>query len=228
MKLVDASLHPCARSRARGFTLLEILVVMVIIALLSTGAILSMSAFGQDRDLENESDRLVTLLNYAREQADLQTREIGLYCGEHGYRFLAFDARTNLWGDIPDDDALRKRELPPGLTLRLAVEGRPVVLPKPGDDKSAEPKPSDSKSDSKSDSTSDSKSGDSKTGDSKSSNSTLSKPDDLKPHVMIFSNGDLTSFELTLERDGTERTATLVPDDQGRIKIRPATPEHTT
>jgi hypothetical protein len=44
---------------------------------------------------------------------------------------------------------------------------------------------------------------------------------------MIFSNGDLTSFELTLERDGTERTATLVADDEGRVKIRPA-PEHTT
>ena len=145
---------------------------MVIIAILSAGAILSLSAFGQDRELENESDRLVTLLNYAHEQADLQTREIGLYCGEHGYRFLAFDARTNLWGDI-ESGAVKTLELKPGdLTLGASAE--------------------------------------------------------LKPHVMIFSNGDLTSFELTLERDGTERTATLVPDDQGRVKRRPAVPEHGT
>jgi general secretion pathway protein H len=221
MRLDDAALRPPGSSRQAGFTLLEILVVMVIIAILSAGAILSLSAFGQDRELENESDRLVTLLNYAHEQADLQTRELGLYCGEHGYRFLAFDARTNQWGDIGDDDALRKRDLPVGLTLRLAVEGRPVVLPKPGEDKAADAKASGSN---KPDGL---KSGDVRTLDLKSGDLKLGAPAELKPHVMIFSNGDLTSFELTLERDGTERTATLVADDAGRVKIRPA-PEHTT
>ena len=221
MRLDDTALRPRGSPREGGFTLLEILVVMVIIAILSAGAILSLSAFGQDRELENESDRLVTLLNYAHEQADLQTREIGLYCAEHGYRFLAFDARTNLWGDIGDDDALRKRDLPAGLTLRLAVEGRPVVLPKPGDDKAADSKANGSNK------PSDLKSGAVKTLDLKPGDLTLGAPAELKPHVMIFSNGDLTSFELTLERDGTERTATLVPDDQGRVKIRPA-PEHAT
>jgi general secretion pathway protein H len=222
MRLDDAALRPPGSPRQAGFTLLEILVVMVIIAILSAGAILSLSAFGQDRELENESDRLVTLLNYAHEQADLQTREIGLYCAEHGYRFLAFDARTNLWGDIGDDDALRKRDLPAGLTLRLAVEGRPVVLPKPDEAKAADSKASSSNK------PSDLKSGAVKTLDLKAGDLTLGAQAQLKPHVMIFSNGDLTPFELTLERDGTERTATLVPDDQGRVKLRPAVPEHGT
>jgi general secretion pathway protein H len=223
MRLDDAALRAPRSPREAGFTLLEILVVMVIIAILSAGAILSLSAFGQDRELENESDRLVTLLNYAHEQADLQTREIGLYCGEHGYRFLAFDARTNLWGDIGDDDALRKRDLPAGLTLRLAVEGRAVVLAKPGEDKAA-----DSKASGSNNKPSDLKSGAVKTLDLKPGDLTLGAPAELKPHVMIFSNGDLTPFELTLERDGTERTATLVSDDEGRVKLRPAVPEHAT
>jgi len=172
-----------AAGNAGGFTLIEILVVVVIIALVATGAVLSLSAIGQDRQLENESERIVTLMNYAREQAELQTRELGLYCGQHSYQFLAYDPRTDLWGDVKDDEVLRLRQLPAGLTLRLAVEAREVLIDKPADVKS-------------------------------------DNPQALKPHVMILSNGDLTAFELTLERDGTERTATLAPDDQGVVKKR--------
>ncbi|HTT00982.1 MAG TPA: type II secretion system minor pseudopilin GspH [Steroidobacteraceae bacterium] len=170
--------------RSRGFTLLELMVVVVIIGIVTAGAILSLSVLGSDRELDNETQRLVLLMNYAREQAELQTREFGLYCTQDGYRFLAFDPRTNLWGDIGSDDSLHKRALPDGLTLRLAVEAHDVVLAKASDKKKK------------------------------------TDPQDLVPHIMIFSNGDLTSFELTLARDGTERSSTLVPDDQGRIKLR--------
>jgi hypothetical protein len=37
---------------------------------------------------------------------------------------------------------------------------------------------------------------------------------------MIFSNGDLTSFRVTLEREGTDETVTLLPDHQGKIKVK--------
>ena len=66
---------PHATGAASGFTLVEILVVVVIIGVLSAGLLLSVSLTGRDRDLEKESDRLVALLNYAREQSELQTRE---------------------------------------------------------------------------------------------------------------------------------------------------------
>ena len=172
-----------ARASASGFTLIEILVVVVIIAVITAGAILSLSTVGHDRELETERDRLVSLLNYAREQAELQTRELGLYCTQDGYRFLAFDPLTNLWKDVTEDDALHRRELPSGLRIRLSVEAHDVVLAQATD-------PAKKKVD----------------------------PKDLIPHVMIFSNGDLTSFSLTLEREGSERSVVLSPDDQGTIK----------
>jgi general secretion pathway protein H len=173
------------RPSARGFTLIEILIVVTIIAVLVAGALLSMSAISRDRELENETERLVTLMNYAHEQAELQTRELGLYCGAHRYQFLAFDPLKNQWADIGADDALRARDVPLGLSLSLAVEGRDVVLDKVPDAKQV-------------------------------------RADELRPHVMIFSNGDLTSFSLTIARDGTERSATLTPDEQGRINARTA------
>jgi general secretion pathway protein H len=169
--------------RARGFTLIEILVVVVIIAIVTVGAILSLSVLGHDDQLDTERDRLVDLLNYARDQASLQTRELGLYCTLDGYRFVEFDPLTNLWQDVTEDDALRARQLPDGVHINLSVESHDVVLKTSADAQKARE----------------------------------TDAQNYKPHLMIFSNGDLTSFVLTLERDGSDNQATIVPDDQNRI-----------
>jgi general secretion pathway protein H len=160
---------------AAGFTLIEMLVVVLIIGVIAAGVLLSVSITGSDHELQTESERLATLMNYAREVAELQTRELGLACSAHGYEFLAFDARTQLWGSIDEDEALRARTLPAGLTLRLKVEAREVVFKPP------------------------------------------LETDQKKPDVMIFSNGDVSAFELTVERDGAARSVTLAIDPKGHI-----------
>jgi general secretion pathway protein H len=173
------------RPGSRGFTLIEILVVMVIIGVVIAGALLALSFTGPDRELHTEGERLVDLMNYAQEQGELQTRELGLYCTDHSYKFLAFDARRNLWVPIDDDDALRARTLPDAIKLQLDVEGREVVLASLADEQKKK-----------------------------------IAPEDLQPHVMIFSNGDLTSFRVTLEREGSDQTVTLLPDRQGKIEVK--------
>jgi general secretion pathway protein H len=172
--------------RNSGFTLIEILVVVVIIGIVSAGVLLSVSLTGQDRDLDKESQRLLTLVNYAREQAELQTREYGLLFRDDGYEFLTFDVRRNLWRDVFEDDALRDRNLPEGLGIKLSVDARPVILTKPKDAK------------------------------------------DKAPQVMIFANGDLTTFEVTVERDGGVRSVTLTEDDKGKVIAKPVVEENKT
>jgi general secretion pathway protein H len=167
------------RVAAGGFTLVEILVVVVIIGVLSAGLLLSISLTGRDRDLEKESDRFLALLNYAREQAELQTREYGVILQDDNYEFVSYDMHRGMWRSIFEDDALRARKLPYGLDFKLRVDTRQVVLKKPVDAK------------------------------------------DKTPQLMIYSSGELTQFEVTIEREGGERSVTIVEDDKGNIIAKP-------
>ena len=49
------------RSRSSGFTLIEIMIVVLIIGVISAGVLLSVNLTGRDNELEKESDRLLTL-----------------------------------------------------------------------------------------------------------------------------------------------------------------------
>jgi general secretion pathway protein H len=178
------------RSGARGFTLIELMVVVLIIGLMAAGVVLSVGITGRDTELEKESDRAISLIKYAREKAELQTREFGLYCGDHDYQFLTFDPRKQLWRPVDEDDALRARKLPEGLKLRLVVEGREVVLKTP--DEKAKTK--------------------------KTKEELEKELRAFQPHVMIFSNGDLTSFKLTVERDDPARSVTIASTEKGAIE----------
>lgn len=164
---------------ARGFTLIEILVVIVIIGIISASIILSMNLTGQDSELQKESDRLFSLFNYTQEQAELQTREYGLLLAPDSYEFVSYDVQRGIWRSVYEDDVLRQRKLPEGLTFKLVVEGRAVVLHPPTD---------------------------------------LANK---SPQVMIFSDGDLTSFQLTLERDDGTHSVTIMENDQGQVVEKP-------
>ncbi|HEY3785910.1 MAG TPA: prepilin-type N-terminal cleavage/methylation domain-containing protein [Steroidobacteraceae bacterium] len=235
-----------------GFTLVEILVVVVIIAIISLGVLLSVSLTGRDQELEHESDRLLSLVNYAREQAELQTREYGLIFHDDGYQFLAYDPRRGHWREVYEDEALRQRKLPDGLDVTLIVESRPVVLV-PTDAAQHDSKPksqakalkditslkdattanadSGSGSGTRSGPTQGSMLGSSSAPGAirsmEDTSDTLEDEKPITPQVVIFSNGDLTSFQVTLERDGGARSVTLAQDEKGQVIAKPMV-EHKT
>ena len=153
--------------------------VVLIIGLVSAGILLSVGLTGRDPDLQREGDRLFSLVNYAREQAELQTREYGVLFQEDGYEFLVYDVPRGEWRSVFEDDALVARKLPAGLGVRLVVETRPVVLRPPVDARAK------------------------------------------TPQVMIHSDGELTAFAASLERDAGLRSVTVTQDDKGQIVEQP-------
>ena len=99
----------CLRGRSSGFTLIEILVVIVIIGIVMSIAMLSITLVGGDNQLRDEARRIISLVEVAQDEALLQGREFGLEFMQGSYRFVEFDPLTRQWSDVIGDDTLRQR-----------------------------------------------------------------------------------------------------------------------
>nr|WP_286222706.1 type II secretion system minor pseudopilin GspH [Marinobacter sp. LA51] len=84
-------------TRQAGFTLLEILVVLIIVGLLASLAVFSFGGNSQQRELKNEVRDLYLLMQTASEQAILNNRELGLQVTEEGYQFVAYEDESGDW-----------------------------------------------------------------------------------------------------------------------------------
>lgn len=112
-----------------GFTLLEVLVVLVIIGIITAMAVVSTGVLGRDRQIDEEAQRLQAVLAQAREESMLDGRDVGLRVDRQGYDFLRYNGRVGAWEPVAGDALLRERSLPEGLTAGLRLESREIELP---------------------------------------------------------------------------------------------------
>jgi general secretion pathway protein H len=112
---------PAPRRKPRGFTLIEIMVVMVIIGI--TLGIVSLNAIPSPRqNLQNEAQRLALLLQLARDEAIVRNRLVAFEADTERYRFLVRNETS--WDPVTRDDLLRERAFKSGpLTLLLDPPG---------------------------------------------------------------------------------------------------------
>jgi prepilin-type N-terminal cleavage/methylation domain-containing protein len=116
--------------RSAGFTLVEILVVLAIIAIVIGGAVLSLGLIARRDAPPSELERLATLLIDLRNRAELENRAYGVELIPTGYQFLTFDPVTMRWLKV-DDRRLSRGTWPDGARLELDIEGRRVMLGRP-------------------------------------------------------------------------------------------------
>jgi general secretion pathway protein H len=117
----DFILSDNSTAHERGFTLLELLVVLLIIGIIVSFAGLSIGQ-RSSRVVHDEAERLNGLFQMASDEAVMDGRELAVEFAEDGYQFLELN-QDNKWVPIEKDNLFRKRELPPDIKLDLVVEG---------------------------------------------------------------------------------------------------------
>ena len=114
------------RLRMLGFTLLELLIVIVLIAVIMSVTVAGMGNRGGDAAAAEEAQRLAALIELARDRAESSAEEWGLDVEQAGYSFLVYEPRTQRWRPA-QDERFRERSLPDALQLGVEVDAREVA-----------------------------------------------------------------------------------------------------
>ncbi|AYM87912.1 pilus assembly FimT family protein [Pseudoalteromonas agarivorans] len=107
------------RAHHRGFSLIEILVVLTIIAFATKMVVYSLEGGAED-ELDTQALRLHTTINMASEFAILNQIELGLMVEENTLEFLVFDGEK--WITFDREDLYKPIELDERLKLTLNLE----------------------------------------------------------------------------------------------------------
>jgi general secretion pathway protein H len=109
-----------------GFTLLELLVVIVIVSILFTFTTLAIRSSSPEDLIQTEAQRLDRLLQLAQEEAILKGEQFGLEFKPDGYRFMRYV--DYVWQPMENDRQLRQRKLPLDMKIEVEIEQVEILL----------------------------------------------------------------------------------------------------
>lgn len=183
----------------RGFTLLEIMLVMLLLGLMASYVVVNFVSESRTARLQKETERLQQLVQVVSETAILKQQDFGLMLSDKGYQFLLHDGQK--WQEVEEPKFMQFHPWPEALRAELELEGlswaedsilgqeefrklQEELLEQQAEAAEEEDKKAD------------------KDGKIKGPVKNREKP--LLPNVYILSSGDISPFQLVLA-DETER-----------------------
>ncbi|KAA1165837.1 prepilin-type N-terminal cleavage/methylation domain-containing protein [Pseudoalteromonas fuliginea] len=106
-------------AKTRGFSLIEILVVLVIIAFATKMVVYSLEGGAED-ELDTQALRLHTTINMASEFAILNQVELGFHLDDNVFEFLVFDGEK--WITFDREDLFKPTEFDERFKVTLNLE----------------------------------------------------------------------------------------------------------
>jgi general secretion pathway protein H len=117
---------PAMPRTLRGFTLLELMVVVVLIGIILTFVVRSVGDGGRRDRLQREVQRITALVELVGEEAVLKSSVIGMRFEEQGYLFMRYG--DGAWEEVEGDELLKPHQIGGAMEMELLVEGYSVDL----------------------------------------------------------------------------------------------------
>ncbi|WP_281559278.1 type II secretion system minor pseudopilin GspH [Thalassomonas sp. RHCl1] len=154
---------------SKGFTLIEVMVVIVVIGIMVSLVQFSTSGSRPEEKLRQASQRFAGVFDIAAEYSMLNNVELGLLVDKNSYQFVGYDGVR--WSPLPDEDLFASYSVPEDLVIALELDDLPIEEPALYDRSIFEVEEEDSFSE--------------------------EEEEKIIPQVYILSGGDITPFSLT-------------------------------
>ena len=132
------SWSPPRFNQAPGFTLVEILVVLIIVSVMSGIVVTSLPSSFQNSDFDEESLRLKTVIELIREESLTRASEYGLKTDKDNYSFFVYNEMEQNWTQL-NTKPYAEHKLGYGILLKTSIEDNELILTDEEDEESSVP-----------------------------------------------------------------------------------------
>jgi general secretion pathway protein H len=102
----------------RGFTLIEVLVVIVIISIIATGSLVAFGDFGASRKAIVFAEQFSSYLKLVRQRAILEMNTLGINVTKEGYETFRFE-QGKVWQAMPKNSLFHWQSFPAKVVVTL-------------------------------------------------------------------------------------------------------------
>ncbi|MBL4814045.1 MAG: type II secretion system minor pseudopilin GspH [Shewanella sp.] len=181
--------------RQQGFTLMEVLLVVLLMGLAASAVTMTMSGADGKKELERTALQFMTATEMVLDETVLSGHFIGIVIEKTSYKYVFYD--EGKWKSLDRDRILAERQMKDGVEISLVLDGLPLV-----------------QEDEEQDSWFDEPFIDEKTEEEKKKFP--------EPQILLFPSGEMSAFEMTFfseDEQGNEIEALVVGDSLGRLSL---------
>lgn len=179
--------------RHAGFTLMEVMLVILLMGLSAAAVTMSIGNSGPQQALEKTAQQFIAATELVLDETVLSGYFVGIVVEKNSYRFVYY--KDGKWSPLEKDRILSEKQMEPGVTLNLVLDGLPLVQ-EDEEDESWFDKPLIEPS-------------------------AEDKKKHPEPQILLFPSGEMSAFELSFiaKTDSGLLDVLVVGDALGRLTL---------